>query len=211
VYAPIHAWRALGQLRAADAAEPLLRVLEERHDDDWVSEGIPEVLGMIGPAALEPAAALLARAELVTYPFLQVAAARSVAQVAQHHPDSRERAVAILTRQLEAWEEQSATLNAFLVSYLIDLRALEAVPMMRTAFAAKAVDLSVTGDWEDVQVELGLISARTTPRSPPPWLALAAKIADARQAPSAPSRAGRTPPAARRAQKASRKRNRKRR
>jgi hypothetical protein len=36
--------------------------------------------------------------------------------------------------------------------------------VMERAFAADRVDISIPGDWEDVQVELGLIEERQTPR-----------------------------------------------
>jgi hypothetical protein len=32
---------------------------------------------------------------------------------------------------------------------------VEAAPLIERAFAAKRIDLSVMGDWEDAQVELG--------------------------------------------------------
>jgi hypothetical protein len=45
VWSPIHAWRALGQLRAESTVEPLLGLLHRIDDDqdDWVGEEIPEV------------------------------------------------------------------------------------------------------------------------------------------------------------------------
>src|SRR5258708_7350660 len=56
VWAPVHAWRALGQLRAEAAIEPLLELLREDEEsgemNDWAIEELPEVYGMIGPAAL---------------------------------------------------------------------------------------------------------------------------------------------------------------
>lgn len=36
---------------------------------------------------------------------------------------------------------------------------------MGQAFAADCVDISIRGDWEDVQVDLGLKPARETPRA----------------------------------------------
>ena len=62
VWATIHAWRALGQLRAESAVEPLLSLLHRIDDDqnDWVGEEIPQVMGMIGPAAIPALAAYLA-------------------------------------------------------------------------------------------------------------------------------------------------------
>ena len=52
VWAPIHAWRTLGQLRAEAAIEPLFSLFTGLDQSDWVTEEMPEVFGMIGPAAL---------------------------------------------------------------------------------------------------------------------------------------------------------------
>jgi hypothetical protein len=209
VFAPVYAWRALGRLRAPEAAEPLTRLLEERHDDDWVFDEIPDVLGWIGLAALPPAEALLQREELDH--FLRVAAARTLSLIGARHPENRDQAVAILTRQLEAWPRQHATLNAFLITHLGDLRAVGAAPLMRAAFEKGAVDMSICGDWEDVQVELGLLDARIHPRP-----RLIAHLMDGFEMPGSvprkPRPGGRAQsPARRKAQKASRKRNRRRR
>src|SRR5205807_506589 len=56
VWAPVHAWRTLGQLRAEAAIGPLVELFNEvdRDDglDDWLMEDLPEAVGMIGPAAI---------------------------------------------------------------------------------------------------------------------------------------------------------------
>ena len=67
--------------------------------------------------------------------------------------------------------------NAFLVSALIDLDVTrpDAVAAMEAAYAADNVDESVCGDWQDVQVELGLLSGRLTPKPPPLFERLAAR------------------------------------
>src|SRR5918911_179978 len=44
VWAPLHAWRALGQLRAPEAVGPLLHQLDECAEDDWCHEEVPRVL-----------------------------------------------------------------------------------------------------------------------------------------------------------------------
>ncbi|HYR08896.1 MAG TPA: DUF1186 domain-containing protein [Longimicrobium sp.] len=165
VYAPLHAWRALGVLRAPEAAAPLVELLV-RYDDDTAREDLPRVLGMIGEAAVEPVRALLAdeSAEL----FARVAAAHALEQIGQRHSALRDRAVGLLIDQLIDWPEQDETLNAFLIDYLVELGASEAAPLMEAAFAAHAVDESVRGDWEDVMVDLSLMPERLTPR-PPPW------------------------------------------
>ncbi|HWH68393.1 MAG TPA: hypothetical protein VNT26_03370, partial [Candidatus Sulfotelmatobacter sp.] len=62
VWAPVHAWRALAQLRAEAAIQPLLGLLRriDERQDDWVGEDVPQALGKIGPAAIQPTADYLA-------------------------------------------------------------------------------------------------------------------------------------------------------
>ena len=52
VWGPLHVWRALGQLGATEAAEPLLALFEELWHDNWARQEIPEVLGMLRPTLL---------------------------------------------------------------------------------------------------------------------------------------------------------------
>src|SRR5215213_5616541 len=47
VWAPMHAWRALGQMRAAEAVLPLLALLRGAEDDEAAAEELPAVFGMI--------------------------------------------------------------------------------------------------------------------------------------------------------------------
>src|ERR1700683_258552 len=53
VWAPVHAWRALGQLRAVEAFEPLLKLFQRIDDfaDDWIGTDLPAALAQIGAAA----------------------------------------------------------------------------------------------------------------------------------------------------------------
>ncbi|HWI55953.1 MAG TPA: DUF1186 domain-containing protein [Bacillota bacterium] len=172
VWAPVHAWRALAQLRAEAAIQPLLSQLRriDESDDDWVNEDVPRALGKIGPAAIAPVADYLANAAHGTW--ARVAAVISLQRIAETYPESRAECVARLIAQLERFEENSDSLNAFLVWALVDLKAVEAAPLIEKAFAAAQVDETVGGDWEDAQIELGLKSAREHPRKPnqlPEW------------------------------------------
>jgi len=164
VWAPTHAWRALGQLHAESAAEPLTSLfhLIDDNDDDMVNEELPEVLGLIGPAAIPVVVAYLADTSHGLW--ARVAAALSLGEIGQRHPDSRGECIAALTRQLEHFEEQDESLNAFLVGPLRDLRSVESAQVMERAFAADRVAIGVYGDWEDVQIDMGLRQARETPK-----------------------------------------------
>lgn len=156
VWAPVHAWRALAQLRAEAAVEPLLSLLkraDESHDE-WVLQELPHVFGMIGPPAISSLQTYLA--DESNGLFARTTAARCLEEIGKRYIDARVEAIASLTKQLEEFEKQDPRLNAFLIVDLVDLNAVEAAPVMERAFSANRVDEMIMGDWEDVQVELGL-------------------------------------------------------
>ncbi len=167
VWAPVHAWRALGQLRAVSAIEPLLDLFHELEDVDWAYDELPDVYGMIGREAIPALARYLDDASHGLWP--RVTAAFSLERIAAGDPSARDECVTILSRQLERFTKNDPTLNGFLISYLVDLRAVEAAPVMERAFAADRVDLSILGDWQDAQVRLGLKATRETPRTYGPF------------------------------------------
>ena len=165
VWAPIHAWRVLGQLRAEPAIKPLvawLAHIDEDEEDDWTPEELPYVFAEIGPAAIPDLTGFLADDQHGVYS--RTAAANGLQHIAEKHPAVRDEVVAILSRQLERFDDQEENFNAFLVSALTDLKATEALPVIEQAFAANAVEEVVMGDWEDVQIEFGLKAERDTPR-----------------------------------------------
>ena len=161
-WATVHAWRALGQLRAAEAVEPLLALLDSVVGDDYVLGDLPRALGEIGAPALPTLTRYLADRERPEWS--RVAITEAFAHAGKVHPDLRSTCVDALTNQLREYRNQDDDLNAFLITGLLDLHAVESAPLIEEAFAADCVDISINGDWEDVQVELGLLPARITPR-----------------------------------------------
>lgn len=171
VWAPLHAWRTLGQLRAESAVEPLVTLFTylDEDMDDWISEDLPETFGLIGPAAIPALRDFLA--DTTHGEWSRVAVANSLVKIAQQYSTARDEIIAIQIAQLAHFAEQDEYFNACLVGDLAaDLHAVEAAPVIEQAFAADAVDLMMMGDWEDVQIELGLLTERQTP--PQNYLAL---------------------------------------
>ena len=167
VWAPIHAWRALAQLRAIEAIDPLLTLLRRADDHeggDWVQSDLPEVLAQFGEEALKPLVNYLADAKHGEW--ARVAASKALSDMGETHPDLRPKCVVWLAAQLENFAEQTETLNAFLIVALADLDAAEAMPSIERAFASGRVDESIVGDLEDIQIEFGLKSQREHPRKP---------------------------------------------
>ncbi len=152
-WAPIHAVRALGQLHAEAAIEPLIQLLTVQVDDEWMQEELRFVFGLIGPAAIPALAAYLADTSHELYP--RGYAAHGLEEIGNWHPESRSEVIAALSKQLESFEENDYELNGFLISGLSRLKAVEALPLIERAFAADRVDEFVIG-LDDVLVELGL-------------------------------------------------------
>lgn len=154
LWAPVHAWRALGQLHAQEAIAPLLGLLDSG-DDEWAGEEVPEVYGMLGPAAIPALAEYVADAGHDWYG--RANAMTALERIAQQHPASRDAVIAVLMHQLEDFNETDEEVNAYLVISLSKLKATEALPLIEQAYAADRVDETVT-DWDWVQVEFGLKS-----------------------------------------------------
>ena len=64
---------------------------------------------------------------------------------------------------LEKFAKNDPALNGFLILGLVDLGALEAIDLIRRAYTMECVDLSVLGDVEDAEIEMGIRDRRATP------------------------------------------------
>ena len=167
VWAPLHAWRTLGQLHAVEAAEPMVRLFDRVHHDDWLARELPKAFSLIGPAAISAITDFMA--DSAVDPYRRICAPDCLVRIAQDHPAHRKECIEKLERQLELYETNGEVLNSFLIMGLMDLQATEAIDTIRKAFLADCVDLIVQGDIEDVEIEMGLRLERDTP---PPKVSL---------------------------------------
>jgi HEAT repeat protein len=101
IWAPVHAWRALGQLGAEEAAGPLIQTLHwiDDYNDDWVAEELPDVFGLIGAAAIAPVVRYLADDDQGLWG--RIAAARGLVEIGERHPETRSDCVAALMAVLD--------------------------------------------------------------------------------------------------------------
>ena len=163
IWAPLHAWRLLGLLGDAEAVGPLLTLFDEYPHDDWLHEELPLVLGMLGPEILSSLAAYMIDDSHDVYSL--VAVAQGIKNIAVRHPGARRDCVAVLVERLNYFLLNDATVNAFLIDFLCDLEAEEAMPAIERAYAADAVDLSIIGDVEDARGYMGLAGPDWQPGS----------------------------------------------
>jgi len=155
-WGPLHAIRALGQLHAEAAIEPLLTLFDiaDKGDDEWVMEDFPATFAMIGPAALPALAAFVSDSSHLLY--ARSYAGEALVSIGNAYPETRAESIDALSRALEQYEKNDYELNGLLINNLIHLKAVEAAPLIEKAFEADRVEEFIVGDWDDVQVALGL-------------------------------------------------------
>jgi HEAT repeat protein len=157
--AAVHAWRALGQLGAIEAVEPLLGLLEhiEDEDGDFLADEMRDVLPMLGPKVLP---------QLTTYlsdPTQELPArwvvADAIGAIGEEHEEHRQECVDVLCRQLErsAEQERDPQVNGMLIDALVGAEAVEAAPVIERIFRQYPVDVEIGGTWEEAQFDLGLL------------------------------------------------------
>ena len=163
IYAPIHAWRALGQLKAEEAIPTLmeLTILNDDLDIDWVMEEIPSVMTLIGPACIPPLQEYLLNPKKLEWASATCSSA--LEKMGLEHPESRADCVKALEGALENYADNDHGINGSIIASLTDLNAAESAPIIKRAFDANVVDLMIMGDYEDYQIEVGLIEKRITP------------------------------------------------
>ena len=102
--------------------------------------------------------------------------------IGKRHPETRSACSSSLEEQLRQYHQNNPTLNGFLVGYLLDLNAVEALETIRSAYQQQCVDLSIAGDCEEAEIELGVRDVRTTP---PPRTGLFGHSSTVQTSPSA--------------------------
>ena len=163
VWSPVHAWRALGQLKASEALKPLLGLLNNR-DDDWISTDFPLLSALIGLEAIPILKEFLADSS--NYFYGRSDAAESLVAITNQYPETHDSNIAAIAEELEKFRDNNPIFNGFLISNLIHLQAVEKINIIERAFNANQVDPSIAGDWNYVQVRFGLITRDEIPMVP---------------------------------------------
>ncbi len=163
-FAAVHAWRALAQLGAREAVPALIRTLDLAEEDDWTASDLPKALALMGPEVFDPLVEVVTDGTRGS--VTRATAAEALTHLATAHPELRSRIGDVLAGVLAEPDGVEASLAGLLVGDLLDLQGVEWAPQMEAAYAAERVELMVCGDWEDVQIELGLLDERLTPPRP---------------------------------------------
>ncbi len=161
-WGPVHAWRTLGQLKDASVVKPLLDRAPDLLDYDtgwgeWALEELPDVYGLIGKDTIPLLTQYLADTSYDEDARINIST--GLQKIAEIHPEAREECIKALVHQLEAYEENTPEINAFLISRLASLNAKEALSLIESAFASDNVDESII-DLDYVLIEFGLKERR---------------------------------------------------
>ncbi|WP_244327801.1 SEC-C metal-binding domain-containing protein [Roseibium sp. RKSG952] len=162
VWAPLHAWRTLGQLKAAETAEALLKYSTVQSDDDWLHEELRLVFSQFGTEGIDALTTHLGNRRINEID--RCTATHCLSTIGIRNPDIRNRCLEVLEKQLLEFLKNGNDLNGWIVSSLLDLKAVEAIETIRAAYNANAVNLRICGDLEDVEIEMGFRRERETPK-----------------------------------------------
>ena len=165
-YPQLFAYIALGQLKTPAAIDGLiLGVKKWSHTDwfEWFCEAMPDIFGSIGSIAIPALIPVLQDKSLDYDP--RTSAAHYLHSISVTNPDQRDRCLAAIVDELAQFAENDPQLNGYFVMTLVaDFQAIETAPMIEAAYAADRVAMEFIGDWEDIQVEFGLIPERLSPK-----------------------------------------------
>lgn len=162
LWAPLYAWRILGQLASTEAIAPMVSGFDSLLEDDYAFDDSPIAIGMIGPAAIPALWAYWQQPGKDQFSY--VMALDSLYEIATRHPASRAQVLECYQRYMAKPITSAFNLNGLLISRLIDMGASELIEDIRHLFALDCVDISCAGDLEEVEMWLGLPSERSTPK-----------------------------------------------
>jgi hypothetical protein len=148
-WAPLHALRLLGYLRAHQSAGRLMALMDR--ENDWLSDLLPSVWAEMGPQVAEPLWAYILDRQ--HDPEQRGNVMVGLQELAEKYPHYRREVVAGLAQLLDDAPVDDSTANAYVVHVLGELRATEALPAITRAYDTGKVDLEIM-TWDDVMSQM---------------------------------------------------------
>lgn len=133
----------------------------DMHDNGWISELYPFYLAKFGQSGLNSLQLALDDSKK---PFVKAVFAETLEIIAKQQPDNRQQAIEMLVKQLQNFAQNDTTYNSFVIYYLTNLKQIEQLPLIKQVFDANKADLLHQGDYEEIEMELGVRQERSTPK-----------------------------------------------
>jgi len=163
---PIHAWRILCELDVNEAVEPLISMFNEYPEDDYceyLDIELPEVVARLSKGShLKILSDLLYdKSKSIN---ARILALRTIELSGRYFDFCASECLDILAHCLDNSDHEQRDFNGFIVAAMLHLDRPESkIDSIRKAFNNDIVDLTIVGDLEDVEMELGLRDKRETP------------------------------------------------
>lgn len=173
-FLPVHAWRALAELKAHDAIEALADLPEACPDyEDWTIEEIPRVLALMGEEVIPELVSIVERKPNQAETASVIIASLSHIGQAEMVPCSQAGLSAIseffgkqLAMSIEAPVDEDGDLhqrdhpvvrkNSSILCAILDLGLSELAPELESVFSRNLVDVGMAGDWNYLCEELDI-------------------------------------------------------
>jgi hypothetical protein len=152
VWAPIHALHLLATLDRSAAVSDLIPLFDL--DFDRVGDELIGMLGATGTPAFAPLRDYIS--DQTRWVWGRARATDALKEIVERHPELREEAVTSLSAILAGAETDQEVAVTAAMSALVDLKAVEALPLIRHAFESEKIDESMHGAWGDVLHEIGV-------------------------------------------------------
>jgi len=147
--ATIHAYRALAQLKAEAAMEPLFSLFQL--EDDFIENDLPDFYALLGEKSIP---LLIKKAQDPFSTNDRQSAVETLGFIAEKFPARKSEIISELVKILEMFEENSPVLNGITVAVLIDLKAKDALPTIKKVYDRNCADIMMCGDYKAVKKEI---------------------------------------------------------
>lgn len=151
-WAPSHALELLKSLDISNVLPDLIPIFDL--DFDRFTDEMIDIVASAGVAALPPAIAYLR--DRTRWAWGRSRVADILQKIAEQHPEAREEVVATLSDILAGAENDHEQAMTGVMGALLELKATEALPLIRHAFELHKIDETMYGPWGEVLKELGL-------------------------------------------------------
>lgn len=162
-FVPLHVGCAISQLKVPNSEVLLINQCYRRqmYDMDVLAEIFPFYLGNFGLEAIPNLQLAMDKSE---DPFIRVIFSEALEAMAHQYPEIRSQVIEVLAKNLANYEKLDEMDNAFLIHNLVELKAIDQLPLIKKAFDAEKVDWSHMGDYEEIEIAMGVKTERTTPK-----------------------------------------------
>jgi hypothetical protein len=152
LWGPVHAGELLSEIDLTPLLDEVIPLFDL--ESDWLMSSLPRAFGRVGAPAIGPLRAYLA--DRTRWAWGHTTAINSLEELAKAHPEQRDEVVALLSDLLREAAERPEPVATGAMSALVELRAVEALPLIRRAFELEQVDEMMRGDYGMVLKDLGV-------------------------------------------------------